>query len=101
MEAASASRGPVDPDRAPVIGYGADTSDEPWALVVGHDGILRVVMLELLGLPLERFWTFPFVPAGITVIRFHAGHVIVRAHDLEAHLAALEAPGESAREGAL
>jgi alpha-ribazole phosphatase len=101
LEAASATRGPGDPDRAPVIGYGAGRPDEPWGLIVSHDGLLRVIMLQLLGLSLERFWAFPFVPAGISVIEFHGGHVIVRAHDLEEHLAPLEAAGPPVREGAL
>ena len=43
-----------------------------------------------LGLPLERFWTFPFVPAGISVIEFHGGMTIIRAHDLDEHLAPLQ-----------
>ena len=97
-----------DPDRAPVIGYGGAPATRPWGLVVGHDGLLRVAMLALLGLPLERFWTFPFVPAGITVIEFHGGMTIIRAHDLDDHLAPLQAAGTAdpaprpdAREGAL
>jgi hypothetical protein len=62
-------------------------------------------MLALLGLPLERFWTFPFVPAGISVIEFRGGTAIVRAHDLDEHLAPLQVRGPGAtpapREGAL
>jgi hypothetical protein len=62
-------------------------------------------MLALLGLPLERFWTFPFVPAGISVIEFRGGTAIVRAHDLDEHLAPLQAPNREGaaapREGAL
>lgn len=105
---ASRAMGAGDPDRAPVIGYGGPPATRPWGLVVGHDGLLRVAMLALLGLPLERFWTFPFVPAGITVIEFHGGMTIVRAHDLDDHLAPLQVPGAAypvarpdAREGAL
>ncbi len=105
---ASRAMGGADPDRAPVIGYGGPPATRPWGLVVGHDGLLRVAMLALLGLPLERFWTFPFVPAGITVIEFHGGLSIVRAHDLDDHLAPLQAPAAAdltvrpdAREGAL
>ncbi|HVQ23297.1 MAG TPA: histidine phosphatase family protein, partial [Candidatus Saccharimonadia bacterium] len=93
---------------APVIGYGGPPATRPWGLVVGHDGMLRVAMLALLGLPLERFWTFPFVPAGVTVIEFHGGLSIVRAHDLDDHLAPLQTPAAGdaivrpdAREGAL
>ena len=105
---ASLAMGGGDPDRAPVIGYGGSPATRPWGLIVGHDGLMRVAMLALLGLPLERFWTFPFVPAGITVIEFHGGLSIVRAHDLDDHLAPLQAPAAAdstvqpdAREGAL
>jgi probable phosphoglycerate mutase len=99
---ASRARGGGDPDRAPVIGYGSAASSQPWGLVVGHDGLLRVIVLTLLGLPLERFWTFPFVPAGISVLEFHRGHAIVRAHNLDEHLAPLQRPDPTAgREGAL
>jgi probable phosphoglycerate mutase len=105
---ASRSFGAGDPDRAPVIGYGDPPAPRAWAAIVGHDGLLRVAMLALLGLPLERFWTFPFVPAGITVIEFRAGMAIVRAHDLDEHLAPLQAWREgdgpttaTPREGAL
>ncbi len=105
---ASRAMGDGDPDRAPVIGYGGPPATRPWGLVVGHDGLLRMAMLALLGLPLERFWTFPFVPAGITVIEFHGGLSIVRAHDLDDHLAPLQTPAAAdaivrpdVREGAL
>ena len=104
-----ASRGldAADPDRPPVIGYGGPPPARAWGVVVGHDGLLRVAMLALLGLPLERFWTFPFVPAGISVVEFRGGMAIVRAHDLDEHLAPLQAPateatiGPAPREGAL
>ena len=105
---ASQAIGPGDPDRAPVIGYGGSTPARAWGAVVGHDGLLRVAMLALLGLPLERFWTFPFVPAGITIVELRAGMAIVRAHDLDDHLAPLQAiaegdepPSNGTREGAL
>ncbi|MET1232143.1 MAG: histidine phosphatase family protein, partial [Candidatus Limnocylindrales bacterium] len=77
-------------------------------IVVGHDGLMRIAMLALLGLPLERFWTFPFVPAGISVIEFRGGMALVRAHDLDEHLAPLQASARqmdaappTSREGAL
>jgi broad specificity phosphatase PhoE len=101
---ASASHGPADPDRAPVLGYGGPPPARAWGILIGHDGLLRVVMLALLGLPLERFWTFPFVMAGISVIEFRGGMALVRAHDLDEHLASLQAPVAEAptpREGAL
>lgn len=87
---ASRSRVAPDPDRAPVIGYDGPPDERAWGIVVGHDGLMRVAMLALLGLPLERFWTFPFVPAGISVIEFRGGMALVRAHDLDEHLAPLQ-----------
>ena len=103
----AASHGPADPDRAPVLGYGGPPPMRAWGILIGHDGLLRVAMLALLGLPLERFWTFPFVMAGITVIEFRGGLALVRAHDLDEHLGSLQAPVDemptapSPREGAL
>jgi len=100
---ASHEHGPADSDRAPVLGYGGPPPARAWGIVVGHDGLLRVAMLALLGLPLERFWAFPFVPAGISVVELRGG-AIIRAHDLDAHLAPLQADadgGPAPREGAL
>ncbi len=104
---ASHEHGPADPDRPPVLGYGGSPPARPWGIIVGHDGLLRVAMLTFLGLPLERFWTFPFVPAGISVVELRGGMAIIRAHDLDAHLAPLQVdagqprPGPAPREGAL
>jgi broad specificity phosphatase PhoE len=104
---ASASHDPADPDRAPVLGYGGPPPMRAWGILIGHDGLLRVAMLALLGLPLDRFWTFPFVMAGITVIEFRGGLALIRAHDLDEHLGSLQAPVDemptapSPREGAL
>lgn len=96
----------------PVPGYPAavprgDVSPEPWALLVAHDGIFRLVLITLLGVPLERFWSFPFNLAAITVVALHEGVAALRAHNVTDHLepleagerAALEARGE--RRGAL
>lgn len=70
----------------------AETSSpekEPWGIVVSHEGTLRIATLLLLGLPLARFWAFPFEPAGITVIQLSGGQRILRAHNLTSHLAGL------------
>lgn len=99
--------GPYDP----VPGYATiaagDGPPEPWALLVAHDGIFRLTLINLLGLPLERFWSFPFNLAAITVVTLHSGVAALRAHNLSDHLepladeerAAQEARGE--RRGAL
>jgi phosphoserine phosphatase len=78
------------PGSSSVPGYpGAAPSDAPWTLLVGHDGIFKVVLLTLLGLPLERFWVFPFALCGLTVVELRDGRGILRAHNLAEHLAAV------------
>jgi len=72
-----------------VLGYGDPVSDQPWSILVGHDGVFKIVLLALFDLPLERFWTFPFALCGISVIEFRAGRASLRAHNLTEHLAPL------------
>jgi broad specificity phosphatase PhoE len=62
----------------------------PWALLVGHDGAFKVALLALLGLPLERFWTFTQTTTGIAVLDIRNGRTILRAWNRTDHLAALE-----------
>jgi probable phosphoglycerate mutase len=73
-----------------VLGYGAAPTTEPWAVLVGHDGVFKVTLLALLDLPLARFWNLPFALCGITVVEFRAGRARLRAHNLTDHLAPLE-----------
>jgi broad specificity phosphatase PhoE len=121
LEAATRVRGAVDrvvvalvegsgrdeAESSPVLGY-RSAAPPAWAVVVAHDGILRLALLSLLGIPLERFWTVPFVLCGITVLELRHGSATLRAHNLAEHLAPLaeqdaaaaaEAAGE--RRGAL
>ncbi|HET7028435.1 MAG TPA: histidine phosphatase family protein [Candidatus Limnocylindrales bacterium] len=73
-----------------VPGYRAPIpDDQPWAILVGHDGVFKVVLLALLDLPLSSFWRFPFVLAGITIVELRDGRAILRAHNLADHLAPL------------
>lgn len=87
-------------DGPQVAGYaGAGTpADKPWSIVVGHDGVFKVVLLTLFGLPLTHFWTFSFALCGITVVEFRGGRAVLRAHALTDHLAPLH--DEQARERA-
>ncbi len=62
---------------------------EPWAILVAHDGIFRLALLTLLGLPLERFWSFPFNLCAISVLSLRDGMTALRAHNLAEHLAPL------------
>ena len=73
-----------------VLGYPGASPDEPWTVIVAHDGVFKVTLLALLDLPLERFWTFPFALAGISIIEIRAGRPRLRAHNLTDHLQALE-----------
>ncbi len=65
--------------------------DHPWSIVVGHDGVFKVALLTLFDLPLDRFWMWSMDLCGISVIEFRAGRPVLRAHNLTAHLAALDA----------
>ena len=76
-----------------VLGYGGVAGTEPWALLVGHDGVFRVTLLTLLDLPLTRFWSFPFALCGISVVEIRSGRARLRAHNLTDHLAPLETAG--------
>jgi probable phosphoglycerate mutase len=62
----------------------------PWAILVGHDGAFKVALLALLGLALDRFWTFTQTTTGIAVIDVRNGRPIVRAWNRTDHLAELE-----------
>ena len=81
-----------------VLGYGAAPSSEPWAVLVGHDGVFKVTVLTLLDLPLARFWSLPFAMCGITVIEIRAGRARLRTHNLTDHLGPLESEGRHALE---
>jgi len=90
-----------------------DAHAGPWALLVGHDGAFKVALLALLGLPLDRFWTFTQTTTGIAVLDIRNGRTILRAWNRTEHLAPLEleaseatraeedAAAERARSGAL
>ncbi len=85
----------------------------PWAILVGHDGAFKVALMALLGLPLDRFWTFTQTTTGIAVVDVRNGRAILRAWNRTDHLAPLEleaaeatraeedAAAERARSGAL
>ncbi len=90
-----------------------DPHSGPWAVLVGHDGAFKVALLALLGLPLDRFWTFTQATTGIAVLDIRNGRTILRAWNRTEHLAPLEreaaaatraeeeAAAERARSGAL
>jgi broad specificity phosphatase PhoE len=94
-------------DRSPVAGYQPDDLDQPWSVVVGHDGVFKVLLLTLFDLPLERFWMWSFDLCGLTVIELRNGRAVLRAVNLTEHLAPLldvaaqDASEERQRSGAL
>ena len=94
-------------DQPQVAGYRGSPADQPWSVVVGHDGVFKVLLLTLFGLPLEQFWMWSFDLCGISVIEFRAGRPVIRAINLTEHLAPLldeaskEATEERQRSGAL
>jgi len=90
-----------------------DAHAGPWTILVGHDGAFKVALLALLGLPLDRFWTFTQTTTGIAVLDIRNGRTVLRAWNRTEHLAPLErgaveatraaedAAAERARSGAL
>ncbi len=82
-------REPGSPDRPQVAGYADPRPDHPWTIVVGHDGVFKVLLLTLFDLPLERFWMWAMDLCAITVVELRAGRPVLRAHNLTAHLAGL------------
>ena len=82
--------------RSQVLGYGDLPSDEPWSIVVGHDGVFKVALLALLDLPLARFWVLPFALCGITIVEIRNGRPRLRLHNATDHLSSLETEAERA-----
>jgi len=80
-------RPPSSADRSPIAGYRDAPVDQPWSIIVGHDGVFKVTLLTLFDLPLDRFWMWSMDLCGITVIELRAGRPVLRAHNLTAHLA--------------
>ncbi len=79
----------VRPSTSHVIGYGtpgADGEPWPWLVAVAHDGLLRLLVLDLLGLPRSAFWSFPFALCAVTIVEVRAGVARLRAHNLADHL---------------
>ena len=74
-------------DRPQVAGYREPTPEHPWSVLVAHDGVFKVALLTLFGLPLDRFWMWMSDLCGISVIEFRGGRAVLRAHNLTGHLA--------------
>jgi probable phosphoglycerate mutase len=91
LERLAADRAPGTVDRSQVHGYRgtALAEDRPWSIVVGHDGVFKVMLLTLFDLPLERFWMLSMSLCGITVVELRAGRPTLVAHNLTEHLAPL------------
>jgi probable phosphoglycerate mutase len=87
-------------DRPQVSGYhgvGA-LGAQPWSILVGHDGVFKVVLLAMFDLPLEKFWSFSHGLTGISVVEVRGGRPVLRAFNATGHLAPIE--DELAREEA-
>ena len=78
-------------DRPQVGGYAGagHHGNQPWTVLVGHDGVFKVTMLTLFGIPLTHFWMFTMALTGITVVELRGGRPVVRAANLTEHLAAM------------
>ena len=97
LEDLASAAPPGSGNRSQVLGYGDLPSDEPWSIVVGHDGVFKVALLALLDLPLARFWVLPFALCGITIVEIRGGRPRLRLHNATDHLSSLETEAERAR----
>ena len=79
-------RAPGSPDRPQVAGYRDPVPDQPWSIIVGHDGMFKVLLLTLFDLPLDRFWMWGLNLCGVSVIELRAGRPVLRAHNLTAQI---------------
>jgi broad specificity phosphatase PhoE len=66
-----------------------DTHAGEIVVVVSHAVVIRLVVLEALGLGPDRLWSVDASPAGITELEFTRGWVTVHRMNTVAHLAAL------------
>lgn len=75
--------------RARAVILAGDPADDAWSVVVAHNGILRLLILDLLGIGIEHFWSFPLGLAAVTVFDLGGDVAQLRAHNLDAHVTAL------------
>lgn len=83
----------TDAPAEPVLGYEDVFGRSPlraWSIVVSHDGLLRLMLLALLRIPVDRFWSFPFALASVSVIDLAGESPRLRAHNLDEHITALD-----------
>jgi broad specificity phosphatase PhoE len=90
MAALAAAGTPAATETSRVAGYRDRPVEQPWTVVVGHDGVFKVVLLTLFGLPLERFWMWSSDLCGISVVELQGGRAVIRAMNLTEHLANLQ-----------
>ncbi|CAN5624833.1 histidine phosphatase family protein [soil metagenome] len=86
---------------SPVPGYptlARQSQPDSWAILVAHDGIFRLAVMTLLGLPYEHFWSLPFSLCAISVVGLNDGVATLRAHNLADHLAPLASGARAATE---
>ena len=74
--------------RATILAEDVPATGPAWTLAVAHDGVLRLLMLDLLGLGIEHFWAFPLSLASVSVFELSGGVARQRAHNHDAHVAA-------------
>ena len=63
-----------------------DAHDSQTIVLVSHGIVARVIVLDALGLGLDRLWTLDAAPAGITEIEYEPGWATVHRMNTIAHL---------------
>jgi broad specificity phosphatase PhoE len=67
-----------------------DTHPEGVVVLVAHAIVLRLIVLDALGLGPDRLWSLDASPAGLTEIEYQAGWATVHRMNTLAHLRALD-----------
>ncbi len=67
------------------------------AAVVGHGGVNKTILLDLLGAPLSSYWRIRQANACINIVELSDPRVLVRVLNETSHLGALARPGEGSR----
>ena len=65
-----------------------EVHDSQTIVLVSHGVVARLIVLDALGLGLERLWTLDAAPAGITEIEYEPGWATVHRMNTVAHLEA-------------
>lgn len=57
--------------------WGSLVNKNKHILIVTHDNIIRIIVVYLLGMPLDNIWRFHLTPTGLTMVDCHKGKQVI------------------------